>query len=772
MKLAHVVGSLVLLAGAAAAPAAMKQGTFATQGPDGWCCVDCAAKPLTEYACDKEEGEFFPLKPDAEKACAARKGWCCVGGQLVQATRAQCGGRKGEFFCDKKDAVKQCIPPKEEEASKKLLSSPPPAATKISPPPVAVEAPSFPREMPLPGTSPGWCYLAGGLLQLTKEQCEKRGGVLFEQREDALAYGRSGGAKGEPDGAQPAPGGFPALGTRKTLEKPEPGMKAFPAGEDGARVLRADTPPQPGTPGAMVPGSSAARVSRSGARASSLAQRIRISSPLAGSVFDWGDTVRVRYRVLLPDESPGDVTFTLRDPEYRTVATMTHFYDAPVFEEGSEIEIVGEAAPGDGFYSLGGGAGGADDGPGVFDWVLPAGGGGIGGSGFTIAARKGPHRGVSGGFTMLPGCAGRDMSVRIEPPQTVLRRGQAVTIVFAFCGWGGLSTRDQPIYIHDVTADAMGLWSEPRFTVTAISDDRVRGTIRAWVPADYHLDGTHEFTLFYGDVGTTLSTPHFEVAEAVGWDDIELADLFRNGTGDIVALAWVGSSFDGTTLTLQVNDRILSHVVKGGANQIVVGSLPILGGATGLGPESDCAEEWDVRLDPGGVISESDESNNRLTRVFSRYQSSGVVWLGDAAGSYGATKHVGCDCPDISPMSPCETDVHLRNCSSEPVENLDDLVTVVQSGVRQRSGGLGTESFSESVPFTLYIGSSRLLESTLPVGELAVIRIPYGNYRAYDDSTLTYSFSGPLAAWAGIQNPFVVNLNFGSWDFTSGSCVY
>lgn len=83
----------------------------ALQGGPGWCCVDCEVRPLAPATCAKEEGEFFPDRPSAEKSCEAQKGWCCEEGALGESTRPACEKRKGAFFCEKAEARKKCVNP-------------------------------------------------------------------------------------------------------------------------------------------------------------------------------------------------------------------------------------------------------------------------------------------------------------------------------------------------------------------------------------------------------------------------------------------------------------------------------------------------------------------------------------------------------------------------------------------------------------------------------------------------------------------------------------
>lgn len=631
------------------------------------------------------------------------------------------------------------------------------------------------RGLSPPGSGLGWCRLAGGLLQLSEQQCEKRGGEFFESREEALASGRSSFKMTMPSAVQVAPPSSPSSDGGGSPRAGDPKLEAVPSGSEGMREFRGDALSKLSVeardaPRTVLP--AAARPGRTGAQASSLVPRIAIRSPRAGEVYDWGGTMTVRYQVVPLREGPGEVTFTLRDPEYRTVATTTHFWEHPAMEEGATIEIVGEAAPTDEPFTLGGDAAPASERMGSFEWTLPARGGLLGGHGFTLFAEKGPHRGASGRFSMLSTCEYGNMHLSVQPEQAVLRQGQEVTVVFAFCGWGGLSTRDQPIYLHDTAVEGVGLWRAPAFTIAEISADRVRGAIRARVPADYSTAGTHVFTLFYGDSGGNLSTAPFSVAPAVPRDDIELTELVHEPSGDIIARAWVGESLAGRDLAVRANDRILMHTAAAGENDIVVGNLPYRASPSRLGPDPDCAEEWDVRLDPGDTIPEARSGNNSLSRVFSRYENAGAAWLQESASLLEPVKRVACDCFDGSPWGACHTSFRIKNCSEAPVPQLSRVISIVQHGTRPRSGGLGTESFSEDVPFTVFIGEDMLREPTLPAGEYATVRIVFEDYRSYDDSTISVSFGAPISAWAGLPNPFEFELNFGSWNFETGNCDF
>jgi hypothetical protein len=348
---------------------------------------------------------------------------------------------------------------------------------------------------------------------------------------------------------------------------------------------------------------------------SQLAQTINIYSPSGGEVFDWGDMIRVWYIVDSREEAPaGDVTFTLQSPTGHDLATTTHFYDyeppADLPEDASEWEVEPVFDDDSELFVLGGEPN-REQGYRDFEWTLPSGDYAPHGYGFRVVARRGTLFGASRGFTMLPTCGNGYTSASIEPHQAILRQGQTARVVFAFCGWEGLAEESpgvdlSPVYIHQssIGVDEMAWWVEPDYEIVEISDDRVRGALRVTVPRFLDPGGPYVITLRYGRDGRSYyDTDPFEVAEPMRRSDLELANLFKDREGDIIARVAVSYDLGTVEVPIQVNDRILFATVGPREADVVVGhmdtpAIPL------TGFREYCYENWDVTVNPDDRISE------------------------------------------------------------------------------------------------------------------------------------------------------------------------
>lgn len=251
---------------------------------------------------------------------------------------------------------------------------------------------------------------------------------------------------------------------------------------------------------------------------------IEFVSPEGGSIYQWGRTMVVRYRIPTPTDS-GPVSFTLQSPTHGEMASKTHLFENPLAPgEGSGK---GGSRPGSGpraetapANESGGLAQSTWDlAEEVFEWRLPSGRDLPNGNDFIVRAQKGGLIGRSAPFSIMTTCeGGAGQRVFFDTPPTVLRREDSVRVLFHFCGCEPLHLdnvyREIGVHVHDSAAgiDPGGL-SRASFTLETLSDDGLSGAMRVTIPdSEAHVpDGDSYMITIANDEDCLAHTDTFAV---------------------------------------------------------------------------------------------------------------------------------------------------------------------------------------------------------------------------------------------------------------------
>jgi hypothetical protein len=179
-----------------------------------------------------------------------------------------------------------------------------------------------------------------------------------------------------------------------------------------------------------------------------------------------------------------------------------------------------------------------------------------------------------------------------------------------------------------------------------------------------------------------------------------------------------------------------------------------------------------VEVDPNNRFHETIESNNTFTKTFYYWDSFGEIYAhhGRDRINSGESLRVPCNLSSYE-RSMFAIALTIKNYGSESIRNFSRLVEVRQNGMRSIGGGhLGSEDFDAVIPSSSAV-MARPGESTIEAGTSGRIIVHLNDLIVSDDSTITFNMRDPIAAWSGVVNPYIVNLNFGRIAM-SGECRY
>jgi hypothetical protein len=196
-----------------------------------------------------------------------------------------------------------------------------------------------------------------------------------------------------------------------------------------------------------------------------------------------------------------------------------------------------------------------------------------------------------------------------------------------------------------------------------------------------------------------------------------------------------------------------------GDNEVLI-DAPAFSGSDGT-----CSLIYTVTLDPGNQYTETNETNNSLTKTVYFWSHNAKLSVRDSNASN--TRRISCD-PDLNLAVIFE----LPYCGTEAFSS-----GWVQS-LRQ-SGRLHEENFDREVEYEIYVsdrcgpgnvGDRR--DHAVQPGQCILIRV-WRNALLRVDSDLTLRLAEPVASWHGItNNPLTIHLKFGMKDVITGACVY